>query len=136
MPTNSQIQIIQTLITKTGNRDIKEEIILGFTEGRSKSIKDLSEKATKDLIKHLKELDPDERSADTMRKKIISMAHELNWRLPLEAGKAPRVDMRRLDAWLQKYSYLHKKLDSYTYDELPKLVTQFESVYQKFLASL
>jgi len=83
-----------------------------------------------DMIKHLKELDPENAKADKMRKKILSMAHEMNWRVN---GK---VNMKAIDTWCRNYSYLKKSLDRYTYKELPKLVSQFESVYHHFLKSI
>jgi len=48
-------------------------------------------------------------------------------------GAKRKLDMRRVNNWCLKYGYLHKLLDEYTYEELPKLVTQFEEVYKDML---
>lgn len=59
------------------------------------------------------------------------MAHEMNWHI---AGTT-KIDMKRLDGWCSRFSYKKKHLDSYTYKELPTLVSQFEKVYKSFLQS-
>lgn len=48
----------------------------------------------------------------------------------------PKVDMDHVNAWCIKHGYLKKKLDNYTYSELPKLVSQFEEVYRGYLRSI
>lgn len=111
--------------------DDKEVMILGFTGGRSSSRSDLTFLEAKKLIQHLKQTDPNEPAADKMRKKIISLAHEMHWKLP--SGKA---DMKRIDEWAKKYGYKHKSLDNYSYKELPTLVSQFENMYKGFLNKL
>lgn len=105
---------------------------MGFTSGRSGSSKDLTSDEANALIRHLKQLDPEEVAAEKMRRKIISMAHEMGWRLP----GTTRADMQRIDSWCVKYGYLHKKLNQYLPAELPALVTQFEAVYKSFLKGI
>lgn len=58
---------------------------------------------------------------DTMRKKIIAMAREMNWEVNRKA------DMQRIYAWVLKYSPQHKPLNDHNQAELAKLVTQFEN---------
>jgi len=68
---------------------------------------------------------------DRMRKKILSICHELNWETPEGA-----VDFPRLEKYLEKYGYKHKtNLNSYTTEELPTLVTQFENMLRTQLRS-
>ncbi|MCH5690020.1 hypothetical protein LWM68_40845 [Niabella sp. W65] len=43
------------------------------------------------------------------------------------------ADGKRVDEWMIKFSYLHKKLNKYTFEELPKLVSQFEAFYKSTL---
>lgn len=113
-------------------RDHKTEIVLGSSNGRTESTKELTLEEAKSLISYLKSIDPDEASADKMRKKIISMAHEMNWRVP---GSA-KADMKRIDGWCKEYSKLKKSLDNHTLQELPALVTQFKFVYNSYIRSL
>lgn len=128
--TISQIAAIHTLIAKHGLKDQKADIVGSFSAGRTDSVKGLRFEEAAALIGHLKSLDPVDRSADKMRNKILSMAHELGWITPLPE---PRVDMEHVNAWCIKHGYLKKKLDDYTYTELPKLVSQFEEVYRDFI---
>ena len=62
-----------------------------------------------------------------MRRKILSLCYELGW----TCGN--NVDFLKLNQWLIKYSYLHKPLNYYTPDELPKLITQFQDTVAKII---
>ncbi|MBA9078961.1 hypothetical protein [Rufibacter quisquiliarum] len=66
-----------------------------------------------------------------MRKKIISMAHKMRWQID-----GTKVDIARIDAWCRKYGAPAKGFNDYTYNELPKLVTQFGKVYKSYLEGL
>jgi hypothetical protein len=127
-----QLITVNTLLSKLGLQARKTDIITGFTGGRSSSSRDMSFNEASALIQHLKGLDPQERKAEVMRRKIISMAHEMGWHLP--GGN--KIDMRRVDAWCLKYGYRHKKLDGYQYKDLPLLVTQFETGPYKHYISI
>lgn len=132
MPTTKQIACIRTLIIKTGNIGNKETIISGFTNGRTTSIKALEPDETTAVIKHLRGMQTDNSKETKMKNKILSLAHEMHWHLP----GTRKVDMKRVDGWMKQTSYLKKPLDSYTYKELPKLVSQFENVYKYYLNNL
>jgi hypothetical protein len=84
-----------------------------------------------------------------MRRQVIAIFHEAGWNLPIsandEAGSPPgergggggvRIDMERVNAWCVKHGYLHKKLNAYTYEELPKLVTQAKKYLEWYLKKL
>lgn len=132
--TVSQITCIQTLLTKHGLRDEKESIVESFSGGRTTSLRELRITEAQMLIGHLKSLEPSNARAERMRNKILSIAHEMGWYTSPTSPRAERkLDMRRVNNWCLKYGYLHKLLDEYTYEELPKLVTQFEEVYKDML---
>jgi len=88
-------------------------------------------KSVKNLINDLRQKTSYNQESDTMRKKIISLFRKMSYTLP--DGK---VDMCAVEVWTEKYGYLHKPLNNYTYAELPKLVTQAQAVYQSFLKSV
>lgn len=131
--TLTQLKTIHTLFSKAGlkDKDDKKSIIRTYTKERSESSKDLTFKEAAALIGHLKTFDVKDPKADKMRKKILSLAHEMGYKL--ESGA---IDMNRVNAWTSKYGYLHKPLNSYTYEELPVLVSQFETVYKQFINKL
>lgn len=75
-------------------------------------------------------------SIKKMRGKILHTAYEMRWTKILPGHAKPVVDYNKLENWMQNFSYLHKKLDRYTFKELPKLVSQFEAVYKHFLNNI
>lgn len=131
-PSKAQHGAINALLHKMGIQDQKEELVYLFTNKRSKSRADLFSSEANELIAYLKKIDPDEKAAEAMRRKIIAMAHEMGWELP----GTKKADMVHIDNWCQKSSYLHKKLNQYLYKELPALVSQFELVHKSFLNSI
>lgn len=130
--TQPQIRIINVLIGKNPQlKDHKAEIIANYTAGRSNSCSDMTMEEARTLIAALKQMekkDPNAEKCDVMRKKIISMGHEMGWKT--EEGK---IKMEQINGWCKKYGYLKKKLDEYTYEELPRLVSQFEAMYKDYL---
>ncbi len=113
-------------------------MVAGFSNGREVSSKYLHFDEAKAMISHLMQLqdgissttrDPGEK----MRRKILSYCHEMNWiKTSKKTGKKV-ADVKRFDEWAVKLSYAKKKLNAYSYVELPKLVSQFEAVYKSFL---
>ena len=77
------------------------------------------------LIDHLAKVATDTNAdrANVMRRKAFAIAHELGWE-----DAQGKVDRARFDAWMLKYSYLHKGINQYTHNELPKLLTQLEQL--------
>ena len=123
---------LHTLLSASGLMNEKANLVLGFSDGKSESSKGLTDSEAREMISYLQKQKNDEKNAPTenkMRRKMISMAHEMHWRLT----GAQKVDMLRLNGWCIHYGYLHKKLNDYTYIELPKLVTQFTRVCKDYL---
>lgn len=137
-----QLICISTLVSKLNiDKEVKAYMVEGFSNGRCTSTKELFTDEALMMIKHLKSLDKDEVVAEKMRRKIISMAHELGWYFPSPPGEGlgvrQKVDVQRIDQWCLKYGYIKKKLDSYTKNELPKLITQFENgPYKHYITNL
>lgn len=129
MSNQAQVKAIYSLLGAHGLRDEKESIVSAFSGGKTTSVRALSFNEAAALIGHLKSLDRADNGAVKMRNKILSMAHEMNWRNP----GTTEIDMDHVNNWCINRSYLKKKLDAYTHDELPALVTQFEQVYKSYL---
>jgi hypothetical protein len=136
-----KLKAIYALLGDNGLRDEKESIVNGFSGGRTTHASELTNAEAAALIGHLKSLDQTEGRATKMRNKILSMAHEMNWTtspltpLQMERGKK-KVDMQRVNNWCSKYGHAHKPLDDYSYNELPRLVSQFEEVYKSHLKAV
>lgn len=135
--TSTQNKIMYSLLTKTGMLGNKYNLILGFTKGRTDKSNEMSMDEAQELITYLKvfitnkdklQLHQDE-AANQMRRKIISMSHRIGW--TTQPGK---VDMDSINTWCREKSYLKKELNNYTYNELPKLVTEFQQVYKYYIS--
>ena len=151
--TKDQLKCLHTIISKAGiPLERKVDMCMGFSDGRTTSSRELYDYEAKAMIAHLKSLDPEEKGKQKMIGKILYYAHEMQWtvwsrksevgslksenRKPITDNRHLVADIDRINAWCEKYSYLKKKLDDYTYSELPKLVSQFQNVYKSFLKTL
>lgn len=131
--TLEQNKRLHTLLGKLGvEKEQKEELVFGFSGERTISSAELTMQECYSLCNHLQGMiyASDDR-ADVMRKKVLSICHEMKWKL--ESGK---IDWEHLNDWLMKYGYLHKSLNEYKEKELPKLVTQFENLLRDYLKKL
>lgn len=128
--------------------DAKQAMVHEVSGGRVTSSKGLNEGELVELVKGLEkekekglqsgkgkgsgsESGERVRSANTMRRGIIAVAHELGWKLA--DGK---VDMAALNKWCITFGHGKKGLNSYKYHELPKLLTQIQEVKKSRLAKL
>jgi hypothetical protein len=116
------------------DKEAKKVMVAGFTNGRAESSKYLLPAEADAMINHLGRLLPktNDDVSQKMRRKIISMAHELHWHLP----GTSKADMQRINNWCCKYGQYKKELDKHTYKELVNLVGQFENMYNYTLKNL
>lgn len=118
------------------------DMVYSFTNGRETSTKKLTSAECNAMCDHLismydkmkdaersKQDAEDEAKCQRMRRKIISICHEMGWKR--ETGK---IDMYRVNDFCEKRGFGKKKLNYYTSTELPKLVTQFEKLLKDYYA--
>ena len=136
--TKGQIACIKAMFNKLNTTDA-DAVVLGFSPGSEGHVSKMLVPEGAALIRHLKSLDPEEKAAERMRRKLIALAHELQWHetitnegLGIRNGKK-KVDMKRLDAWCRKYGQFKKSLNQHNVRELPGLISQFEIMYVKDL---
>ena len=121
---------LHKLLTDTNLMSQKASLILGHTDGRTESSKEMTDFEANELIKYLRSLTTNTTdAANKMRRKIIAMCHRIQW-TRANGG----VDMVRLNNWCLTKSYLKKNLNDYTYNELPKLVSEFQQVYKYYIS--
>ena len=151
----SQNKRLYQLLTMLQLKEQKEELILEATENRTKSSAELTAMEASHLIKHLENKLPNQQwsvnkwlrdkqakkdeSSDRMRKKILSLCHQMGWyvrdaggKLVLKNGKQ-QLDYTRIDAFCAAKSPQHKALQAHTADELRVLVSIFENVLKSEL---
>lgn len=132
--TTQQKAAIGAICSRLGiDKEAKADLVNQFSYGRTNTSRELSMSEARAMIDHLQRAAPQppkgEDPRDKMRGKIFYYAHELGWTKTNKQGRRV-ADGQRVDEWMLKYSYLKKKLNSYKFDELPKLVSQFEAYYK------
>jgi hypothetical protein len=132
MIVTTQLQRIHVLLSKCGLMAYKGDMVIEVTNGREHSTKQLTFEEANVMIARLdatvkERANKQQDKAQIMRRKIISCFREMNY---VKGGKA---DMQRIYEWVIKYGYLHKTLNQYTAQELPKLVSQVEIVKKDYL---
>jgi hypothetical protein len=130
-----QLICIKTLVGKLKLKD-SDALVSGFSNFRTTHVSELMSNEAASMIKHLKSLDPEEASAEKMRRKIIGLAYSRAGLGTRASPEQKRVVVKYLDGWCVQYGHKHKKLDGYTYKELPKLVSQFEAVMDSLVINL
>ena len=137
--TKNQLMAFNALLHRLSLAHHKAAMVSGATNGRTESSKELYSNEARDLIKELNQQQlRTDINADKISKmcgKIMYYAHEMRWVKTNPAGKTV-ADGKRIDEWMIKFSYLKKKLNSYKYAELPKLVSQFQMLYKAFLKNV
>lgn len=141
--TKATLKRLNATIAAKGIMEVKGEMILQFTGGRTERSSKLTESEGQEMCNLLNASKGDraqtvtEMQKDRMARNIIAMAHELGWikrgQVMTKDGLRVVNDYSALNEWMLKYGYLHKPLNQYTFSELPELVTQFKSVYSHYL---
>lgn len=119
-------------IGKQNDSEYRSDLCLSVSEGRTKSLKELTPVEINLIEKHLFTIGNavttptfEEVSGERMRKKLFGIFRDLGWYV---AGKP---DYKKINDWIDKHGYLHKPLSRYTNKELPKLITQAETIQRK-----
>lgn len=119
-----------------GDTRNRSEVIEDFTSGKKSSLKELTHWELKELTlamsrmvtaTHPTGVESEYQKCNVMRRKLIAILTKVGY------TKDNKADMERINNWCQTHGYLHKPLNDYKYNELPKLIAQAESMYAKFL---
>lgn len=133
MATKKQLKVFYTILSLRGLAEMKAQIVSSHSDGRTEHASELAPSEMKALIDKMQlnptlRFDSTQEAENRMRRRILSLCYTLGWTTLNPRKGAQGIDWTRLEAWLIKYGYLHKaRLNDYTYNELPKLVTQFEN---------
>lgn len=140
--TTKQNARLHYLLNRLHIADMKDMLAHTFSNGRTESTSELSVTECEALINHLAAQlpghQPAPETADKLRKKILSICHQLGWyrreldgRLMLNqrTGK-PMLDYARIDAFCRSRGKYKKGLNQHTTNELQVLIGQFNALFQ------
>lgn len=140
--TTLQVKAIMATLGAMKLMGQKDSIILGASGGRTSSTRGLTFYEAKSLLAALNDKTVNDERKQRMIRKLFAQAREIGW-VKDHSYVAPDGKLRKdaitaeLHKWVEKYGYLHKKLNQYTYEELPKLLTQFEKgPYKHYISNL
>jgi hypothetical protein len=131
------------LFKDTGNFENRHATVFSYTEGRTENSSEMTTREITLLIDNLEiyqrkiGMPPNDfQKGDRMRKRILSLFRQYGYTEYCTKQNKLIVDFARLNNWMIKYGYLHKRLNKYKYVELPKLVTQVEILIHKYIQSV
>ena len=138
--TTKQIAAINSILVKKGLMEDKPSIISSITNNRTTHSSELSFDEAKNFLSNLLS-GAKYQPKNKMISKIFAMAHEMGWvenKLRMENGELKEVkDYSHVYAWIKKYGFKKTDLRAYQYNELPKLLTQFEfGPYRDYLRKI
>jgi hypothetical protein len=126
------------------------DLVRHYSNGRTASSKELTSQEAQALISHLNDfLQPSKPSVPTnyeqrvdaevcnnMRRKIISYFRQMGYQKFDPVQNKMKADMDRINEYILKVGFLKKELNSYNRNDLTKLVTQIELIYNKHLKNV
>lgn len=158
--TNEQSIQLFALLKQAGLTEERGALVKQFTNERTESSKELTDEECYALINYLRETlgqiplqmkgrthQGTAKKCDTMRKAMLNLGYNMRFdqkptpevtrdKLELATIYRSRVNVYWVNQWCLKYSYLKKGLNQYSYEEMPRLIKQFEMVYESFLKSV
>ncbi|HNP24639.1 MAG TPA: hypothetical protein PKM63_21800 [Panacibacter sp.] len=125
-----QNRILHSLLHKAGMMANKPDLVNGFTDGRTEHSSEMLATEAQEMINYLSATvtNDEYKAANHMRRKILAICHKLRWEHDTGA-----INMESVNKFCISRSYLKKPLNDYSNKELPKLVSQFQQVYNSLL---
>lgn len=124
MDKKQKLRILHAFLAKNDLMEEKKSIILEHTKQRTDSAGQMNELELSSLIDFFSRSKPSNKeSANNMRRKIIAICAST-----MKMVKEGKPDMTRIYDFVEENGYLSKEFNQYSYDELPKLVSQFEKI--------
>lgn len=132
--TKKQNAILHQLLGKLRVDDEwKGELALQFSNGRTSKTSELSYHECRMLINELQNQSKESHIGEAnnkMRRKICFYFRKCGYVID------DKTDMNAVYEWVLKYGYLKKPLNEYTRQELPKLVSQAQKIYESFISGI
>lgn len=126
---------LMAILTKKGfDADSRHELVYSYTEGRTKSTRDLFDLELTDLVNQLNAVDTHDRASLPMKialkeKRAIVLA------IAQRTGIHEGTSFDKFNAFMETRSILKKRLSKYTLEELEDLIRQFRGLEANFRKS-
>lgn len=126
-------QLMAILNKKGFDADSRHELIFSYTEGRTKSTKDLYDLELSDLVNQLNAVETHDRAS--LLKIALKEKRSIVLTIAQRVGIHEGTGFSKFNAFMEARSILKKRLDKYTLDELDDLIRQFRGLEANFQKS-
>lgn len=125
---------LMAILTKKGfDADSRHELIYSFTEGRTKSTRELYDIELTDLVNQLNKI---ERASSQLTEKMaLKEKRAIVLSIAQRTGIHEGTSFDKFNAFMDARSILNKRLNKYTLDELDELIKQFRGLEANFRKS-
>jgi hypothetical protein len=136
--TKDQVKAINAILARKNLMMHKATIVQSCSNGRTTHSTELTVEEARALLIDLNKNEPETEAKQRMVRKIFAMARDLGWVKKItvveRTGIVHKDDLSAVYEWINKYGYLKKDINQYKYNELPKLVSQFqEGPYKHYI---
>ncbi len=128
------IKTFYTLLHKTGLKQYKENIVLGFTEGKTTHISDLTPKDIKKLCSIIRKHNLPTNTNAERKTRLIRKIYALFRNAGYIYGSSEadnKMNTAKINAFLKEKGTIKKPLYKQSIHELIKTIRQFEAIYKK-----
>lgn len=139
MTKNTLIAKFYAEINRLGIQEHKDEIVYVQSDGRTTHVSELSFKELSELLKVKfpeKTTSPPKQqydNSDKLRKRILSICHQIHWNKINNATGQHDIDWQRLSTYLQKH-FGHPNLNHYSHEILRnKIIPAFNAMLTNYL---
>lgn len=142
--TKTQIAAFYAILRQHNLQDDKAAIVKQISSNRTGSLRELTYLEAQSWINDMNQTGrnfaarQEKKKCQPMINKMIATAYEMGWIKEAAVVKPDgsvtmKKDYTDLHKWVNKYGYLKKPLNDYTFDELKTLVSAFDKVYLAWL---
>lgn len=125
--TKDQKKLFYRLLGNNGLREVKEDLVLQHSDGRTTHVSDMTQSEFEGLVKVLQSSDP----TRTMRRKLFAIAYSLGWIPPNGDEQDRKMNTAKLNAFFKAKGAVKKEIGKMNRGELAKSITQLEMIKEK-----
>lgn len=123
-------QLMAILNKKGFDADSRHELVYSYTEGRTKSTRELFDLELTDLVNQLQKIE--QASSQLTEKIALKEKRAIVLAIAQRTGIHEGTSFDKFNAFMETRSILKKRLSKYTLDELEDLIRQFRGLEANF----